>query len=249
MARASSWVISPGRPEEEKLLQPFLNRDFYGPLFAPYPLLFLTPPTERDVDLTISQINTHKIRGASIFVIAEENEELIQAARRPPTDAANYRSLFLTLPRTGSPLLFPFSAMVFTSTVKTFFDVHPLIHLLTFGGHDVGCRVAAATINEYDRIQPWQNAKKQGNILKEKLKQLATSNPKLKSVQGVGLMLSLEFENAEAAEKFCRSAIQQGVLVKSGEVAKHSVVIRPPLTINGQDLDKIVTGIEKALNE
>jgi len=144
--------------------------------------------------------------------------------------------------------MFPFSAMVFTSTVKTFFDAHPLIHLLTFGGHDVGCRVAAAAINEYDRMKPWQNAKKQGNILKEKLHQLAASNPKLKSVQGIGLMLSLEFENAEAAEAFCRSAIAQGVLVKSGEVARHSVIIRPPLTITDQDLDKIVTGIEKTLS-
>jgi len=145
--------------------------------------------------------------------------------------------------------MFPFAAMVFTSTVKTFFDAHPLIHLLTFGGHDVGCRVAAAAINEYDRIQPWRNAQKQGNILKEKLKQLATSNPKLKSVQGIGLMLSLEFESAQEAERFCRSAMQQGVLVKCGEVAKYSVIIRPPLTINDQDLDKIATGIEKALDE
>lgn len=144
--------------------------------------------------------------------------------------------------------MFPFSAMAFTSTVKTFFDAHPLIHLLTFGGHDVGCRVAAAALTEYDQVQPWQNAKKQGKILSEKLKQLAGSNPKLKSVQGVGLLLSLEFENAEAAEAFCRNAIQQGVLVKSGEVAKQSVVIRPPLTITDQDLEKIVTGIEKALS-
>jgi len=144
--------------------------------------------------------------------------------------------------------MFPFSAMVFTSSVKTFFDAHPLIHLLTFGGHDVGCRVAAAAVNVYDRIQPWQNAQKQGNILKKWLQELVDSNPKPKSVQGIGLMLSLEFENAEVADRFCRSAMQQGVLVKSGEVAKHSVIIRPPLTINDQDLDKIVSGIEKALS-
>ncbi len=165
--------------------------------------------------------------------------------------AADYFGVLPDIMLLGEALgggMFPFSAMVFTSTVKTFFDAHPLIHLLTFGGHDVGCLVAAAAINEYDRIQPWQNAQKQGNILKKRLNELAGSKPKLKSVQGVGLMLSLEFESAQEAEKFCRSAIQQGVLVKSGEVAKHSVVIRPPLTINDQDLDKIVTGIEKALS-
>lgn len=100
------------RPEEAKVLDPLLRRDFYTPLFAPYPLVFLTPPSERDIHLTISQINTHKIRGSSVFVIAEENEELRQAALRPPADAPGYRCHFLGLPRTGSELLYPFSAMM-----------------------------------------------------------------------------------------------------------------------------------------
>ena len=144
--------------------------------------------------------------------------------------------------------MFPISAMVFTSSVKTFFDAHPLIHMLTFGGHDVGCLVAVAALAEYDRVQPWQNAQKQGNILKKKLDGLAGANLKLKSVQGIGLLLSLEFESAEEAKRFCQNAIQQGVLVKSGEIAKHSVIIRPPLTINDQDLEKIIIGIEKAIS-
>ena len=54
--------------------------------------------------------------------------------------------------------MFPMTAMVFTSKLKQFFDVHPLIHLCTFGGHDVGCLVAAAALDEYEQIKPWQNA-------------------------------------------------------------------------------------------
>jgi len=61
-------------------------------------------------------------------------------------------------------------------------------------------------------------------------------------------MLSLEFESAQEAEKFCRSSIQQGVLLKSGEVVKHSVVIRPPLTITDQDVEDIIKGIKACLN-
>ena len=100
------------RPEEEAALAPLLANDFYSALFAPYPLLFLTAPTRRDVELTISQMNTHKIRGASIYVIAEENEDLRQAAVRAPADAPGYRSYYLTLPRTDSEFLYPFSAIV-----------------------------------------------------------------------------------------------------------------------------------------
>jgi len=99
-------------PEEEKLLDGRCAADFYQHLFAPYPLIFLTPPDGRNVDLTISQINTHKIRGAGVFVVAEENEELLQACRRPPADASDYRSYYLTLPRTDSELLYPFSSMM-----------------------------------------------------------------------------------------------------------------------------------------
>jgi glucosamine--fructose-6-phosphate aminotransferase (isomerizing) len=100
------------RAEEARVLQPLLESDFYLKLFAPYPLIFLTPPVERDIHLTISQINTHKIRGASVFVIAEENEELRQAVLRPPADTPDYRGDYLTLPRTGSELLYPFAAMM-----------------------------------------------------------------------------------------------------------------------------------------
>jgi glucosamine 6-phosphate synthetase-like amidotransferase/phosphosugar isomerase protein len=100
------------RPEEEELLEGLRAADFYQRLFAAYPLIFLTPPDSRNVDLTISQINTHKIRGAGVFVVAEENEELAQACRRPPADATDYRSYYLTLPRTDSQLLYPLAAMV-----------------------------------------------------------------------------------------------------------------------------------------
>ncbi len=164
--------------------------------------------------------------------------------------AADYFGVLPDIMLLGEALgggMFPIAAMVFTGSVKTFFDAHPLIHLLTFGGHDVGCRVAAETLNEYDRIQPWRNAQKLGKMLKERLKKLAASNQELKSVQGIGMMLSLEFEGAQAAERFCKSAIRHGVLVKPGQVAKHSVIIRPPLTINEQALEKIVTGIKRAL--
>ncbi|MBN2829979.1 MAG: SIS domain-containing protein, partial [Candidatus Cloacimonetes bacterium] len=47
-------------------------------MFRNYPLIYITGPEERDVNLTISQINTHKIRGANTYVIAEYNEKLFQ---------------------------------------------------------------------------------------------------------------------------------------------------------------------------
>jgi len=79
---------------------------------VPYPLIYITGPAERDVRLTISQLNTHKIRGSCTIVIAEENHRLRQAAEKPPGNGEGYWAQYITLPRTDDSLL-----PVFTSTL------------------------------------------------------------------------------------------------------------------------------------
>ena len=71
-----------------------------------------TAPDDQDVRLTISQLNTHKIRGASTVVIAEENPSLRGAATKPPSDNPEYKSVYITLPRTNDTLMTVFSATV-----------------------------------------------------------------------------------------------------------------------------------------
>ncbi len=81
-------------------------------LYADYPLVYVTGPDERDVQLTVSAINTHKIRGASTVVIAEDHPALRQAASKAPAGNDSYRSVFVQLPRTGDTLMVVFSATV-----------------------------------------------------------------------------------------------------------------------------------------
>ena len=81
-------------------------------LYEDYPLVFVTGPAERDVDLTISQIHTHKIRGAKVIVVAEENERLRAAASGVPSGQQDYRHVYIALPTTGDT-----TQTVFTATV------------------------------------------------------------------------------------------------------------------------------------
>ncbi len=77
-----------------------------------YPLLYLTGPDPRDVALTISQLNTHKIRGAMSIVFAEDDDSLRRSAAKAPVDNAAYRSVYVTLPKTGDTLLTAFTSIV-----------------------------------------------------------------------------------------------------------------------------------------
>jgi len=80
--------------------------------FSNYPLIFVCPNEERDVRITITQIHTHKIRGADIVLVAEKNTELAMAAKGRPTGQDKYWSKYLEVPSSGDPNLFVFAATV-----------------------------------------------------------------------------------------------------------------------------------------
>ncbi len=90
----------------------FAKHNFFDSMYKNYPLIFLTGPNERDINLTISQLNTHKIRGANIYLISEKNEKLIEAVSADPKTHSNYDFDFIHLPATGQDLLSIFSASV-----------------------------------------------------------------------------------------------------------------------------------------
>lgn len=81
-------------------------------LFKSYPLVFICPPEDRDVRITISQIHTHKIRGADIILIAERRQDLGMAVEGKPMGDDNYWSKYIEIPHTGDPYLFVFGATI-----------------------------------------------------------------------------------------------------------------------------------------
>jgi glucosamine 6-phosphate synthetase-like amidotransferase/phosphosugar isomerase protein len=98
--------------EERRIFEDATATNVLQELYDDYPLIFVTGPDETDVNLTVSQVNTHKIRGAVCVMVAEENAALMQAVTKPPADNPRYRSVYITLPRTGDNLMVLFTATV-----------------------------------------------------------------------------------------------------------------------------------------
>jgi len=80
--------------------------------FSNYPLIFICPPDERDVRITISQIHTHKIRGADVVLIAEDNEDLKKAVEGKPAGRDDYFFKYIKIPSSGDSAIFVFQAAV-----------------------------------------------------------------------------------------------------------------------------------------
>ena len=80
--------------------------------FSNYPLLFVCGPDERDKRITITQIHTHKIRGANIFLIAEPDKELEKAVSGHPDSVKDYAYQYISLPKSGDKNIFVFQAII-----------------------------------------------------------------------------------------------------------------------------------------
>lgn len=93
----------------------FEKHNFFDSLYSNYPLVFITGPSEREINLTISQINTHKIRGANIFIVAEENALLRDAMKIIDGRCrfgSDYKCAYICLPKTGNEMYAFFSSTI-----------------------------------------------------------------------------------------------------------------------------------------
>ncbi|MCF7919569.1 MAG: SIS domain-containing protein [Candidatus Cloacimonetes bacterium] len=113
--------------------------DFFQKIYRNYPLLYITGPDQRDINLTISQINTHKIRGADTFVIAEENDDLLNNAMTNPHDKGYYGWGYIPLPKTGDTMMTIFSASVVLQLLALKMSIKKMAYLDRIGiiGHGV----------------------------------------------------------------------------------------------------------------
>ncbi|MES2286729.1 MAG: aspartate aminotransferase family protein [Bacteroidota bacterium] len=104
-------------------------------------------------------------------------------------------------------------------------------HITTFGGHPVSCAASAATLTillEEKLIEQVEN--------KEKLFRSLLKHPQIKSINGKGLLLAIEFESYELNKKIIDKCIEKGVITDWFLFNSHSMRIAPPLTITEEEI-------------
>ena len=177
----------------------------------------------------------------ALLIVDETQTNFGRAGRRFMFEAAGLSPDMLIVGEALGGGLFPIAATLLTQRVNTFMNAHPMIHMSTFGGTDVGCRVAKKAVELYAREKPWENAAARGAQLLAGLRELAAApNSPIKAVHGEGLLIALELADPERALAFCRDAARNGLLVLPGEVATHTVVLRPSLLLTAQEADELL---------
>jgi len=117
-------------------------------------------------------------------------------------------------------------------------------HITTFGGHPVNCAASLATLEHLLATDIMQEVDK-----KEQLFRLHLKHSKIKEIKGKGLMLAIEFEDEELAERVVEESLEKGLILFYFLFTKTAIRITPPLTITDKEIIEgceIIKGILEA---
>jgi putrescine aminotransferase len=137
----------------------------------------------------------------------------------------------------------PIGAFIASKNIMHTLTNNPILgHITTFGGHPVCCAASEATLNvllEENLISEVAS--------KEKLFRDLLKHPKIKSVNGLGLLLSVEFESYEQNKAIIDRCIANGIITDWFLFNAYSMRIAPPLTITEDEIKTACSIILKCL--
>lgn len=139
----------------------------------------------------------------------------------------------------------PIGAFIASKEIMNTLTNNPILgHITTFGGHPVCCAAALATLNVLleEKIMEKVEAKEQ--LFRKLLK-----HPKIRSLNGKGLLLSIEFDSFEQNKKIIDKCIEKGVITDWFLFNTPSMRIAPPLIITEEEIETACRVIIQCLKD
>jgi len=146
--------------------------------------------------------------------------------------------------------------LVTTPEIATSF-AHGPEYFSTFGGSNLSCRVGTEVLQIVDDEGLQENALSMGNLLLNGLRQLQQKHQLIGDVRGYGLFIGLDLvtdretrEPATAVADYVKNRMRENrILMGTEGPADNILKIRPPLTIEEQDVQMILQVLDQVLAE
>jgi taurine--2-oxoglutarate transaminase len=146
----------------------------------------------------------------------------------------------------------PLGAVIVREKIAKYFDDHVLSAGLTYNGHALACATALAVIEVYEEEKIFENAKKVGKYLGQRLEEFKQKHPCVGDARYIGLFTALELvKNRETKEPLDPTPLKNFLIANGVYVFgfKNILFIVPPLTITESQLDEGLKWINEGLAE
>ena len=121
----------------------------------------------------------------------------------------------------------------------------PLGHITTFGGHPLSCAAGLACLDTIVSEKLPARAAKLGDEIVARLRALQV--PQIAEIRGIGLLVGIEFHDAQVAHRFVAHSIVNGVVINWTLNAEKVVRLAPPLNISADEVDFALDAMRRAV--
>jgi acetylornithine/succinyldiaminopimelate/putrescine aminotransferase len=146
--------------------------------------------------------------------------------------------------------IYPISATCFRAELQSFFHEHPFSHISTYGGAELGCRVALAVLEKSSRPEFLEHVTKLADIFKHEFETLKKSHPEiLVGLRQLGLMMGFEMVNENCGPIMSKTCYDNGILCIYANNDTRVSQLLPPLIISEGLAYEIIERIDKSLDD
>lgn len=139
----------------------------------------------------------------------------------------------------------PLGAFIASKEIMQTLSNNPVLgHITTFGGHPVCCAASLASMEVLVEEKIIDAVFKKEKLFRSHLK-----NDTIKNISGSGLLLAIEFENAEINKKIIQQCLANGLFTDWFLFAENCMRIAPPLNISDELIVKACALINKSIEE
>jgi putrescine aminotransferase len=140
------------------------------------------------------------------------------------------------------------SATIYTEEMREFLIPHPFIHLSTFGGSDLACAIALATLEVIEEEGLVDNAAAMGDRLLAGLGELAARHPDMiAETRGRGLMTGVKYREDSHGPRMSYQLSQRGVLAIYSGNEPSVMRLMPSLVVGPDEIDLLLTALDESI--
>lgn len=178
-------------------------------------------------------------RGAK-FVVDEVQTGLGRTGRLWGYQHHDFRPDVLVTGKGLSGGLYPISATLMTAELHRLFEREPFIHISTFGGSELGCRVALEVLEQVEQPGFLERVEAVGAQLEQGMQSLPFE------LRRRGLMMGLKFPARGAGMLAMRVLVERGLFVLYAANDSSVVQFLPPLVLQPEQVDDVLSRLRAA---
>ena len=145
--------------------------------------------------------------------------------------------------------IYPITATILRSPLESVFQPDPHIHVSTFGGAEIGCRVALKVMEISSRPAFLAHVQSLAARFKKGCRQLAETHPSLEGLRQLGLFMGLKLADDTCGPLMSLAAYHHDLLMVYANNDRSVVQFLPPLVISLDEADWILSRLDSALGD